>query len=155
MDSLAGITFRKARVFDISKMHAIEKASFPTPWSFDALFADAFLNSNTIYMVAEYCKDIAAYGGMWLVLDEAHITNIAVKQDYRRMGIADKLLGIMAEAAAKNGIASMLLEVRRSNSPALILYHKHGFHEVGVRKDYYSNPVEDAFIMRKELAQQS
>lgn len=151
MDNSAGIIFRKARVFDISKMHAIEKASFPTPWSFDALFADAFLNGNTIYLVAEYCKDITAYGGMWLVLDEAHITNIAVKQDCRRMGIADKLLSYLVEMAVKNGATTMILEVRTSNSPALALYHKHGFHEVGIRKGYYSNPVEDAFIMSKEL----
>lgn len=142
---------RRAKIFDISKMHAIEKASFPTPWSFDALFADVFLNGNTFYSVVEYHKDIAAYGGMWLILDEAHITNIAVKADYRRMGFADQLLGYMEEMAYRNGATSMLLEVRESNTPAHGLYIKHGFYKIGIRQRYYSNPVEDAFIMRKDL----
>jgi ribosomal-protein-alanine N-acetyltransferase len=142
---------RRARIFDISKMHAIEKASFPTPWSFDALFGDAFLNGNTFYTVVEYNRDVAAYGGMWLVLDEAHITNIAVKPEYRRLGFADQLLSYMEDLAYKNGAVAMLLEVRQSNLPAYTLYEKHGFYKIGTRPRYYKNPVEDAYIMRKDL----
>lgn len=145
------LCIRRARIFDISRMHAIEKVSFPTPWSFDALFSDAFLNGSTMYFVAEYCGQVAAYGGMWLVVDEAHITNIAVKPEYRRLGIADKLLTHMEVMAKKNGAEYMLLEVRESNATAQALYKKHGFENMGLRKKYYQNPVEDAYIMRLTL----
>jgi ribosomal-protein-alanine N-acetyltransferase len=146
-----GLCIRRARIFDISKMHAIEKVSFPTPWSFDALFSDAFLNANTYYNVAEYGGAIAAYGGMWLIIDEAHVTNIAVKPEYRGFGIADRLLGYMEDVARKSRAICMILEVRQSNDPAMALYKKHGFEKIGIRQKYYTNPVEDAFIMRKEL----
>ncbi len=155
VEKLEEIKIRPAKIFDIGRMHAIEKASFPTPWSFDALFTDVFINGNTLYVVAEYYKEIVGYGGMWLIMDEAHITNIAVKQDLRRLGIANRLLMFLEEAALRNGAKDMFLEVRTSNLSAIALYEKHGFKNINIRKKYYRNPVEDAYVMRKDLTASS
>ena len=96
---------------------------------------------------------LIGYGGMWIILDEAHITNVCVLPEKRRQGYATKLMDELAGIASGLGADNMTLEVRVSNEEALKLYEKCGFHIQGVRKKYYSNNGEDAYIMWKEGTQ--
>lgn len=127
----------------------IEKLSFKTPWSHEAFTYELNSNKCARYRVIINGERVVAYGGMWIMIDEAHITNIAVHPDFRGMGIGDRLLGDMVEYAKSEGATSMTLEVRKSNAPAIGLYDKYGFCEVAVRKGYYQDTGEDAIIMWK------
>lgn len=95
---------------------------------------------------------ILGYAGLLVVLDEGYITNVAVRPEYRRQGIAGELLGVFRRFAEGNRMAFLTLEVRDSNASARALYAKHGFSEVGVRKNYYDHPKEDAVIMTLEFS---
>ncbi|MEZ4357887.1 MAG: ribosomal protein S18-alanine N-acetyltransferase [Eubacteriales bacterium] len=145
------ILVRRARLFDISHINKIEKQSFSMPWSFDSLFTDIFLNNLTAYFVAEVNSEIVAYGGMWMILGEGHITNIAVKPSYRLHGIGKAILKKLLETAIKNGIEMMSLEVRQSNENAIKMYEAAGFIKMGVRRNYYVLPIEHAYIMQKQI----
>lgn len=136
---------------DLKGMHNVESLSFAVPWSFEA-FKENFFNLFSIYVLAE-TKDgtVVAFGGMQVVFEEAHVMNIAVLEEYRRKGIAGKLLELMMQEASKRDAQSMFLEVRQSNIPARNLYQKYGFTPVSVRKRYYSDNNEDAIIMAAEL----
>lgn len=143
------VIIRKATMFDVPKIKIIENEVFPTPWSFESLFSDIVLNKNTKYFAAVAGDKVVGYGGMGHVLDECHITNIAVEKDFRRQGIASMLMQELISAAEGFNAKTMTLEVRRSNLGAQELYSGFDFSQVGVRKNYYSNPVEDALIMCK------
>lgn len=131
----------------IDEVYEIEKLCFTVPWSKEAFILEIDKNCCARYFMAKVGDVAAAYGGMWVILDEAHITNIAVHPDYRRLGIGrDILLALMADAS-KSGIRNMTLEVRVSNDPAINLYKKLGFVEEGIRKGYYADNNEDAIIM--------
>ena len=95
---------------------------------------------------------VAGYIGSQSVLDEADMMNVAVHPDYRRQGIGEKLVLALAQALTEKGIRGLMLEVRESNVPAIALYEKLGFRQVGLRKNYYRAPKENALIMRKELS---
>ena len=115
-------------------------------------FAENFYNAFSVYVLAENEYDgVVGFGGMQIIFDEAHIMNIAVKNDFRRKGIADGMLCFMMSYAKEKGAAKMFLEVRRGNLPAQALYLKHGFNVLTVRKNYYSDNGEDAIIMTAEL----
>lgn len=135
----------------IDDIMEVEHSSFTVPWSRN-MFKDEFTKDIAIYFgaVSDDNKAIA-YGGMWKIFDEGHITNIAVHKDFRRRGIAQKILDNLFEYAKENGIVSMTLEVRVSNSSAISLYEKNGFESCGVRKGYYEDNNEDAVIMWKNL----
>lgn len=122
----------------------IEDHSFSHPWSRGA-FERELENSVADYTVAVKDGRVVAYGGLWKILDEGHITNIAVHKDERRKGIGDALLRRMLKKGRENGINAFTLEVRISNLGAQELYKKHGFKSVGVRKRYYPDG-EDAMI---------
>lgn len=125
----------------------VEKLSFMTPWSREDFEQEIGRNRCALYKVLIEEGRVAAYGGMWLVADEAHITNIAVHPDFRKRGFGDKILKNMIGTAADKGIKSMTLEVRKSNFQALGLYEKNGFQVTAVRKKYYKDTNEDALIM--------
>lgn len=144
------VTVRLAYKEDIRGMYAIEKSSFATPWSIDA-FAENFFNNCSIYVLAEYEGRIIGFGGMQVILDEAHVMNVAVHGSKRRLGAATKMMELMFITAEKRGAKEMFLEVRSSNEPAKALYEKLGFKKLGVRKKYYSDNGEDAVIMKKKL----
>lgn len=132
---------------DVEKVAQVERASFRVPWPENA-FRSELDNVCARYFVAELGKEVVGYGGMWLVILEAQITNIAIHPSYRGRGYGEKLLRTMMCAAYDElGIVQMTLEVRRSNLPAQSLYQKLGFVQEGVRPGYYEDNREDAFIM--------
>ncbi len=132
---------------DIDEIVEIEKECFPTPWSRDAFLTEIRENNLAVYLVAELHGRVVGYGGMWLVLNEGHITNIAVKKDFRGLGIGDKILENLIYYCASKGVHNMTLEVRKSNIIAQNLYKKYKFVEYGLRPRYYSDNNEDALIM--------
>ncbi len=129
----------------------IENRSFPTPWSRSAFTQEIAGNDFAYYVVALAGDKVAGYAGIWIILDEGHITNLAVHPAYRRQGIGSRLLGELIHTALARGCTRMTLEARPSNLPALCLYEKNGFISSGVRPGYYLDTKEDAVIMWKEL----
>lgn len=129
---------------------AIEAACFTDPWSTQSLRCEA-VNPSAYYLTASDSFCIVAYIGLHQVLDEGHITNIAVSPIYRRQGIAKALLCEIIDYARKKDIAFLTLEVRASNRPAIALYESLGFEQVGTRPCYYRHPVEDALLMTRWL----
>mgnify|MGYP003248315501 CR=1 FL=1 len=119
---------------DISTVEQIEKSIFSLPWSAKS-FADAANTPENVYLVCECTGEIAGYCGMWTVLGEGNITNIAVSPAYRRARLKD--------------VTIFFLEVRQSNEAAKRLYEKLGYSPIGVRKRFYEKPVEDAIVMSK------
>lgn len=144
------VTFEEMRLEHLSQVVEIEEASFPSPWSRYAFTYELMQNNFAYYVVALDGKRVAGYGGMWLILDEAHITNVAVHPDYRMNNIGRALMLEMIRRAVLMGIARMTLEVRPSNAAARRLYATLGFEERGVRKRYYTDTNEDAIIMWKD-----
>lgn len=140
---------RKAVLADAEKIFAVEKDSFSVPWSMDSICRDLQNTKLTRYFVLEKENgDIIGYAGYWFVADEGQITNIALCKAYRRQGYGEKLVRAMMDTAFAEGCSNIFLEVRVSNIPALQLYHKLGYTVLSVRKEYYSEPVEDAYIMK-------
>jgi len=132
---------------DIDAVWNIEKMCFSVPWSRQSFVLEVEKNKCARYVVAEHLGIVIGYGGMWLIVDEAHITNIAVHPLFRRKGVGEAILKALMMEARRMGIDRMTLEVRASNIAAQNLYKKLGFVEVGVRKGYYSDNNEDAIIM--------
>ena len=133
---------------DTYEVSEIEKQIFSLPWS-QKSFADACTNKDNIYLVCVCGRKIAGYCGVWTVLGEGNVTNMAVSLDFRRMGIAKRLMDAIEQYGAGKKIESYFLEVRKSNSAAISLYAKMGYKDIGVRKNFYEKPVEDAVIMSK------
>ena len=134
------------RVAEISKKY------LPEAWSYAAI-CDVLKYDNNIYYVAKDTNTdiVVGFAGILIVADEAELLNIAVSSDYRRNGIAKRLLEHLIAVARKQGAYRMLLEVRSSNEGAKVLYNQIGFSELAIRKNYYSGPTEDAIIMEKLL----
>ncbi|MDF2892434.1 MAG: tsaB [Clostridia bacterium] len=145
-----GLSTRLMELKDIDAVWEIEKLSFRTPWSRESFVEEIKASDRTRYVVAEMGDTVVGYGGMWLIVDEAHITNIAVHPDYRGQKIGKKIVEAMIAAAKGEGITSLTLEVRMSNTPAINLYKELDFKEVAIRKGYYSDTGEDALIMWKK-----
>lgn len=131
---------------DLTEVAAIEQEIFSQPWTKQG-FLDALNNKNTLYLVAKEKNDILGYIGLWQSYEEADITNVAVKSGHRRKGVADALLNELERLAVQKGITTLTLEVRVSNTAAVRLYEKHGFHSLGIRPGFYEKPKEDAMIM--------
>ncbi|MGO4540753.1 ribosomal protein S18-alanine N-acetyltransferase [Paenibacillus sp. 2TAB19] len=145
------LEFRFMTLADIAAIVAIEEEAFSSPWTTEAFTNELMNNMFAKYMVMELSGEIIGYGGMWIIMDEAHVTNIAVRDDYRGQGLGDLLLGELQRTAVFFGSAKMTLEVRVSNEIAQRLYRKHGFEPSGIRPRYYSDNDEDALIMWAEL----
>ncbi|MFY9176133.1 MAG: ribosomal protein S18-alanine N-acetyltransferase [Caldicoprobacterales bacterium] len=138
---------RPMKVEDIDEVLKIERLCFSTPWSREAFRAEIEGNHCARYLVAELGGLVVGFGGMWIILDEAHITNIGVHPHYRGRGIGEAIMRGLIETASRLKVEGMTLEVRVSNVIAQNLYKKLGFVSVGVRKGYYSDNGEDALIM--------
>ncbi len=141
---------RSMTVEDIAAVVDIEKESFATPWTPHA-FRMEMKNSVAVYRVVEVDGRVAAYGGMWLILDEVHVTNIAVHPDYRGRHLGRKIMEVLMTEARQRNLLRMTLEVRKQNHVAIALYKKLGFLMAGIRPGYYQDTGEDALIMWVEL----
>lgn len=141
------VAIEPMRVEDIDSVLEIEQLSFPTPWPRDAYHHELRKNRLACYLVARLVKQIVGYAGMWVTLDEAHVTTIAVSPAHRRQKIGERLLVALIDEAMKRGARWITLEVRKSNLGAQALYRKYGFKEIGTRKGYYSDNREDAIVM--------
>lgn len=141
------ISFKRATELDIDQLVAIEQQSFAVPWPKDAFYNDIVHNRFAAYIMIECNAQVAGYCGVWLVMDEAHITNIALLPQYRGRKLGETLLRKVMELAKEAGAQTMSLEVRVSNLPARRLYKKLGFQEGGIRKNYYTDNYEDALVM--------
>lgn len=147
------ITYREMTIEDVDAVAQIEQDTFPTPWSKQSFYTEIKENKIAKYIVALRNNEIVGYGGLWHVFDEMHITNIAVLEEYRGLGIGQGLVCMLIEMAESDELVdNIALEVRRSNFKAQSLYRKYGFKVVGVREKYYENNREDAYIMQKDIA---
>ena len=146
----AKIRVRIAKSSDLDDIYELDVQTFAMPWSKEALSYDILENDNAFVIVAEYEGEFAGYADIWTVLDEADLNSIAVIVDFRRKGIGDAIMLAMTEMLSANGVATINLEVRVSNMPAIKLYKKYGFNECGVRPGYYLDNGEDALIMKRE-----
>ena len=144
------VTFQKMGLEHLDEVLKIEELSFPSPWSRSSFIYDITQNQFACYIVAVAEEKVAGYGGMWLILDEAHITNVAVHTDYRMNGIGGALMVELIRRAILRGASRMTLEVRPSNTAARRLYASLGFKDIGLRKRYYTDTNEDAIIMWKD-----
>ena len=143
---MSDVIIRRMTMADVDGVAAVEAATFPTPWSRDA-FASEMKNVAARYLVAEKDGRIIGYAGAWIIIDESHITNIAVLSDYRGQGIGRRLTEGLMQYLSNLGAAYATLEVRKSNVVAQSLYVSLGFIKLGVRKRYYEDNGEDALIM--------
>ena len=133
----------------VAQIAQLEKICFSDPWS-EKSIASELDNKLAFWLVAAEGDTVAGYIGSQTVIDETDMMNVAVHPDFRRQGIAEALVNTLVENLQKMGSHCLTLEVRASNAPAIALYEKLGFAEIGRRKNYYRNPREDALILRKE-----
>jgi ribosomal-protein-alanine N-acetyltransferase len=139
---------------EVDAVLAIERASFTNPWTRDMYLAE-LENAGTSYCLLARGPDgtIAGFCSFWRILDELHINNLAVAPERRRLGVGTALLQAVVAEGARLGAARATLEVRRSNEIARRLYERFGFVVAGVRRGYYTHPVEDALVLwREQLA---
>ena len=135
---------------DVPQIAALERLCFSDPWS-EGSVAGELENELSLWLVAETDGRIQGYIGSQSVPPDCDILNLAVAPDARRQGLGRQLLQALLDALHRHGIERVFLEVRPTNVPARALYAALGFEEIGRRKEYYVNPVEDALILRKEL----
>lgn len=134
---------------NVDQIAEIEKACFSKPWSRQMLVEQ--LDNLSVCFIAAQAEDgvVLGYAGLTVVLDEGYINNIAVLEEYRRQSVASALLEVFIKFSHANELAFLTLEVRASNDSAISLYRKHGFEEVGRRRNYYDDPKEDALLMTR------
>ena len=140
------IHFRELLPEDAEGVAAVERESFPTPWSREDFWREAS-NDFACYIVALEDAEIIGFGGCWISFEEAQVTNIALTSAQRGRGLGKVLMTRLMCAVAARGAERMTLEVRPSNMPALRLYERLGFTAIGVRKKYYQDNDEDAILM--------
>lgn len=134
----------------VSQVAELEKICFSDPWSVNSITYE-LTNPLSLWLVAMEGEKVAGYVGSQSVMGESDMMNVAVHPDFRRRGIAEQLVTELVVLLADMGNHSLTLEVRASNAPAISLYEKLGFTQIGLRKNYYRNPREDALILRKEF----
>jgi [ribosomal protein S18]-alanine N-acetyltransferase len=132
---------------DIPAVHAIERESFAVPWPDEAYRNELATNRLASYVVARADGRVIGFAGLWVMVDEAHVTTFAVDPRWRRRGVGERLLLALIDIAEARRAREATLEVRLSNVPARRLYEKFGFRPVGIRPRYYSDNGEDALIM--------
>ncbi len=146
----AELNIRAMELADIDAVLAVEEASFVTPWSRPAFAAEIEDNDLACYLVVEAGGKVVGYAGMWVILDEAHVTNVALLPVFRGRGLGTRLMDALCMIAKALGAVRMTLEVRPSNHAAQRLYGKLGFEARGVRPGYYTDTKEDAVIMWRD-----
>ncbi len=144
---MSQLIIRQAEEKDILAIEGLEQVCFSDPWSYESLEHDILNNKLAFYIVAEVDGTVCGYVGIWNIVDEGHITNVAVSPDFRRKHIASNMLDVLIASCEEAGVERFTLEVRAGNEPAKALYAGKGFREVGLRKGYYQDNGEDAMIM--------
>ncbi|MBC6308935.1 ribosomal protein S18-alanine N-acetyltransferase [Listeria sp. FSL L7-1582] len=141
------VTFRQATIADVKSLLRIETAVFSSPWSEKAFRNEFYTNQFAHYIVAEQNETVIGYAGVWIILDEGHITNVAMHPDQQGKGYGQALLAELLRIAKEQGVTRLTLEVRISNTKAQQLYKKIGFKDGAIRKKYYPDNQEDALVM--------
>lgn len=144
------LRFEPIAVAHLGRILDIEVEAYPEPWT-EGMFRDEIRNNFSRFFVAMLDKVLVGYGGFWLVVDEAHITSVTVRDIYRGRGFGRRLVEHLLQEAEDAGARIATLEVRVSNLRARNLYLQYGFRPVGLRKNYYPKSNEDAIVMLKEL----
>ena len=134
----------------LDDVYIIETECFSHPWSKQSL-EEEMNNETSLFLVAKEENEVIGYIGMSIVIDEGYIFNVAVRENHRNKGVATALINELVTYGKKNNFSFITLEVRESNLPAISLYSKFGFIKAGERKNYYSNPKENAILMTKYL----
>jgi len=147
---MSDLIVRRAEAKDVDRIAELEIQCFTTPWSRESVYQDVVENQRALYLVAEIEGLVIGYAGIWSIVDEGHITNVAVAPEFRQHHIGSAIIAVLIEVTEKAGITSHTLEVRRSNEAAIRLYEKYGFKVAGERKGYYEDTGEDALIMWRE-----
>jgi len=142
---MENLNISKMQLADLAEIENIFDNDFPCSWKINTLKQE-LQNTSSCYLVGRLHQEIVGFAGIWLSVDDAHITNIVVKKSYRNMGIGSKLLENLINLTKENHKQSLTLEVNRKNLYAQKLYAKYNFENLGIRKKYY-NGLEDAFIM--------
>ncbi len=150
MASVGEVTVRPMTERDLGGVLSIERASFPVPWTMGT-FLSLLRRSDAHLFVAELGDEVVGYAALWVVLDQAELGDIAVAEEHRRRGVGERLLGAVFECVTERGVRELFLEVRVSNESARRLYARHGFQEVGRRRNYYSRPREDALVLKRRM----
>ncbi len=150
MASVGEIVVRRMTERDLGDVMSIERASFTVPWTLGTFLA-LLRREDAHLFVAERGDDIVGYAALWIVLDQAELGDIAVAEGNRRQGIGARLLAAVFECVAERGVREVFLEVRVSNANARSLYTRHGFEEVGRRRNYYTWPREDALVLKRAM----
>lgn len=145
------VIIRSMKERDLDRIMELERTCFTTPWSRQSFLLEITKNQLARYFVAEIDGLVVGYGGIWLILDEGHITNIAVDEKYRRLGLGKRLLEELIVLCESYEVKGMTLEVREDNQPAKELYKSYGFIESGRRPNYYQDVGKDAILMWKNL----
>ncbi len=145
------LSLRQATIEDAEAIYELDKACFSVPWSLESITAEFSSNhaADRLYVLAELDGQIIGYAGAWLVLDEGQITNIAIHPQYRRQGYGAMLTRKLVRLLFELEMNEIFLEVRLSNLGALAMYRRLGFTVKGIRKNYYTDPQEDAYIMSR------
>ena len=143
---MTDISIEKMTDTNIHGVKEICDLSFSSPWSLNSLNKE-LSNEKATYIIVKLGNKVVGFGGMWILFDEADITNIAVHPEYRGHNFGDIIVENLIKTAKELGASCMTLEVRASNTPAINLYKKHNFSIEGTRKNFYENPREDGHIM--------
>lgn len=141
------IAIRRMIACDIDAVVDVEQQSFSLPWSREAFVMEINKNELSYYLVMLDGKKVIGYAGMWIIVDEAHVTNIAILPEYHGRGLGKQLVNDLIQKARNRGAQRMTLEVRQTNEIAKRLYAGLGFVEAGIRRCYYTDTQEDAIVM--------
>jgi len=154
MDRIASPTLpvaRRMEAADVARVASIEKDSFTSPWKADTFYTLLPRPGAELWVLDDPQAGVVAYAVLWCILDQAELANIAVMAGHRRRGHGRRLLTLVLDVARERGVKSVYLEVRASNERAAGLYRGFGFTHMGIRRDYYDSPVEDAILMVAKL----
>lgn len=152
---MADVKIRRMTWLDVEEVTKVEEASFAIPWTKEAFMNEMLRNEQAIYFVAVHDKRVVGFVGVWQIVDEGHITNIAVLPEFRGQGIGNQLLAELVAFAKSKGLVGLTLEVRVSNVGAQKLYEQFGFMQAGRRRRYYQDNNEDAYIYWAKLGSES
>lgn len=144
------IQYRLMETRDVPGVFKVDQACFNHNWTQDS-YLEETKNMLSNYVVAETDEEIIGFGGFWQIIDEAHITNIAVLTEYRKIGVGQGIMNALCALAREKGCSSMTLEVRANNQPAILFYQKNCFTQEGRRKDYYGNGLDGLIMWRYGL----